>query len=73
MLMDFTSTITESVRRCQSFQSLVMLVSSLTVEKDAALVQLDANHAQAPLSVLPAHKTDSVLSTELVELSVETD
>lgn len=64
VLMVFTSTITESVKRFQLFQSHVMLVLSSTPQRDALSVQQDAKHAQAPQFVPLVLKTDLVSSVE---------
>ena len=60
VLMDSTSTITEFVKKFQLFQSLAMLGSFLTVQKDVLPVQLDADHARALRLALPVLKMDSL-------------
>lgn len=73
VLMDFTSTITEFVKKFQLSQSLVMQAFSSTVQKAALPAQLDADHAQALPFVLLAYKMDSMLSMVSAELSVVMD
>ncbi len=67
MPMVFTLTITEFVKKFQLSQLPAMLAFSLTAQKDVSLVQLDADHAQAPLFVPLALKMDSALLMEPAE------
>lgn len=67
MLMDFTSTTLEFVKRYLLYQSLVMLVSSLIAPEDVSPAPLDAELARAPLFAQLVLKPDSLLSMELAE------
>lgn len=71
--MDSILTITEFVKKSFFLQLLVMMDSSSIAQEDVLPVQLVAEAAQVPLSVLLVPKTVSQSSTEFAKPNVEMD